>query len=125
LAERQAGADDAAYNKAVLGVLAAYDEMAKFDRDNSNVRVVDAILLESYAAKHPESDAVQRAILIATEAVNLAPRDPAALGALAKAYEAAGRLDEAEKTAQLAHSIAPAYSMQTLGSLGLDTSTTP
>src|SRR5450756_954640 len=102
-----------------------YYTAAAADRGDVLVRIALANVLARYAANHPESDAAQRSVDVASEAVSIGPRDVAALVVLARAYEAAGRHDDAEKTARLARSVAPAYAAQTLGSLGLDSPATP
>ena len=125
IAERRAGGDEAAYNQGMLDVMSEYDAVSKADRDDVHIRVAHANLLVSWAAQHPGSAVGQRAIEVALDAVGLSPRNPAALAALARAYQVTGRADDAEKTARLARSIAPAYSMQTLGTLGLSGTSTP
>ena len=82
------------------------------------------LLIES-ARVHPESDAAQRAVDVARAAGRLAPQNAEVLVTLALAYQAAGRADDAEDTARLARSVAPAYAVQTLGSLGLNGSSAP
>jgi len=98
---------------------------AAADRNDVLVRVALAHVLTDYAVGHPESDAARRAVDMASEAVGIGPRDAAALVVLAQAYRAAGRSDEAEKTARVARQVAPAYAAQVLGSLGLGTGTAP
>jgi len=89
------------------------------------VRIALARVLTVYAASHPGGDAAQAAVDVSLEAVRIGPRDAAALVVLAGAFQAAGSLDDAEKTARLARSVAPAYAAQTLGSLGLYGASTP
>jgi hypothetical protein len=72
----------------------------------------------AFAARHPGTDAAREALDVALEAVRLAPGNPAALGALARAYDVSGRHADAVATARLARQIAPAYAAQTLGTLG-------
>jgi Flp pilus assembly protein TadD len=64
-------------------------------------------------------------VQVAEEASRLSPRNPAVLAALARAYDISGRRQEAAAVARLARSVAPEYSMQTLGSLGLESTSTP
>ena len=125
LAEQRAGQSPQAVDETMLRAISAYDAAARANRGDALVRTAFANVLVGYAARHPGTDAAQRAVEVAMEAVRLAPRNPAALGALARAYDVSGRHDDAEKTARLARSVAPAYSMQTLGSLGLDSTATP
>jgi O-antigen ligase len=123
-AEQRAGQGrvaDETMNRAV----AAYYAAAQADRGDDLVRIALANVLIRYASTHPGSDAPRRAVLVAQDASRLAPHDAVVLVILVRAYQAAGRLDDAEKTARLAREIAPAYSMQTLGSLGLGGTTTP
>jgi Flp pilus assembly protein TadD len=125
LAEQRAGQSQQTVDGTMLRAISAYYTAAAADRGDVLVRIALANVLAIYAANHPESDAAQRAVDVALEAVSIGPRDAAALVALARAYEAAGRQAEAEKTARLARSVAPAYAAQTLGSLGLDSPATP
>jgi len=125
LAEQRAGQSQQTVDGTMLRAISAYHTAAAADRGDVLVRIAFANVLAIYAANHPESDAAQRAVDVALEAVSIGPRDAAALVALARAYEAAGRHDDAEKTARLARSVAPAYAAQTLGSLGLDSPATP
>jgi Flp pilus assembly protein TadD len=85
------------------------------------LRAAFSNVLVGYAARHPGADAAARAVEVALEAVQLAPGNPAALGALARAYDVSGRRAEAEQAAARARAVAPAYAAQTLGSLGLGT----
>ena len=124
LAEQKAGQSAVAVDQMMLGVLSRYDGLVNADPGDALVRVAYANILVSYAARHPGSDAAQRAVEVALQASQRAPRSAAVLVVLARAYRVAGRLDDAEKTARLARSIAPAYAAQTLGSLGLDGSST-
>jgi len=124
-AEERAGQSPQVFDATMLRAISAFDVAVRADPGDALVRTAFANVLVSYAARHPESDAAQRAVEIASEAVRLAPRNPAALGSLARAYEISGRHDDAEKTARLAREVAPEYSAKTLGSLGLDTTTTP
>jgi len=124
-AEQRAGRSQQTVDGTMLRAIAAYRMAAAADRGDVLVRIALARVLTGYAADHPTSDAAQRAIDVALEAVGIGPRDAAALVTLARAYQAAGRRDEAKKTARLARSVAPAYAAQTLGSLGLDGASTP
>ena len=125
LAMQRAGQSRQAVDETMLSAISAYRVAAEADRGDVLVRIALARVLTLYAAKHPGSDAAQRAVDVALEAASIGPRDAAALVVLAGAYQAAGRHDEAETTARLAREVAPAYSAQTLGSLGLGTVTTP
>src|SRR5665647_832125 len=125
LAEQRAGQSPQAVDETMLRAISAYDAAARVNCGDALVRAAFANVLVGYAARHPGTDAAQRAVEVAMEAVRLAPRNPAALGALARAYDVSGRHDDAEKTARLARSVAPAYAAQTLGSLGLDSPGTP
>ena len=124
-AEQSAGQDPQTVTTISDQAISAYYVAVTFNAGDATVRVALADILLRYAATHPGSDAAQRAVQVALEAAKLAPHNPAVLGALARSYQAAGRLNDAEATARLARTIAPAYSMQTLGSLGAETTTTP
>ncbi|HEY5431991.1 MAG TPA: hypothetical protein VIL06_01110, partial [Coriobacteriia bacterium] len=124
-AGQRAGQSQQTVDGTMLRAVSAYYAAAAADRGDVLVRIALANVLASYAADHPESDAAQRAVDVALEAVGIGPRDVAALVVLSRAYQAAGRQAEAEKTARLARSVAPAYAAQTLGSLGLDSPATP
>lgn len=125
VAAQKAGASAQAVDDTVVVALARYQDAAAADPGDALVRTAFANVLVGYAARHPETDAAQRAVEVASQAVSLAPRNPAALAALARAYEVAGRHADAQSTARAARQIAPAYAAQTLGSLGLDTTSTP
>jgi hypothetical protein len=84
-----------------------------------------ANVLVGYAARHPGSDAAARAVAAGEAAVRLAPGNPAALGALARAYNVSGMRQDALRVARLARQVAPAYAAATLGSLGLESTATP
>lgn len=121
LAEQSAGQSRQAVDETMQRAISAYDAAASADPGDALVHVALANILVSFAARHPGGDAAGRALGAALYAAKLAPRNAAVLVALATAYEAAGRHEEAQTTARLAREVAPAYSMQTLGSLGLDT----
>jgi hypothetical protein len=125
LAEQKTGQSEQSVDDMMLRAISAYYAAAQADRGDPMVRVALANILVGYAAQHLGSDAAQRAVQVAEEAVQLAPRNPAALGSLARAYDVSGRREDADAVARLARSVAPEYSMQTLGSLGLDTTATP
>jgi O-antigen ligase len=125
VAEQRAGGPQQSVDATMLRAIEAYHAAAQADPSDPLVRIAMANVLTSYGVRHPDTNASQRAIEVAQEAVRLAPRNPAALAVLAKEYQAAGLLNQAEKTARLAHSVAPEYARQTLGPLGLDTSSTP
>jgi O-antigen ligase len=125
LAQQSAGGSPQAVDETMLRAISAYDAAASANRGDAMLRAAFANILVGYASRHPGTDAARRAVDVALEAVALAPRNPAALGALARAYEVSGRHDDAMKTARLAREVAPAYAQQTLGSLGLETTTTP
>lgn len=125
-AERDADMGDEQFDAEMRRVLAEYQTVVDADPGDVHIRIAQATLLISYAAAHPgAADGVQRALSAALEAQKRAPRNPAALCVLARAYEVAGHLEEAESAARLARSIAPAYSMQTLGPRGLGTTVAP
>jgi len=124
-ARQRAGQSPQVVDETMSRAIEAYDSAAAADRGDVFARIGLANLLVGSAQVHPGSDAGQRAVSVALDARRLAPQNAEVLVILARAYQAAGRLDEAEKTAQLARSIAPAYSMQTLGSLGLNAAPTP
>ncbi len=124
-ARQSAGQSPQVVDETMSRAIAAYDSAAAADRGDVFARIGLANLLVGSAQVHPDSDADQRAVSVALDARRLAPQNAEVLVILARAYQAAGRLEEAEKTAQLARSIAPAYSMQTLGSLGLNAAPAP
>ena len=124
-ARQRAGQSPQVVDETMSRAIAAYEAATAADRGDVFARIGLANLLVSSAQVHPDSDAAQRAVSVALGARRLAPQNAEVLVGLARAYQAAGRLEEAEKTAQLARSIAPAYSMQTLGSLGLDAAPAP
>jgi len=124
IAEQRAGAPSPVYDATTVRALGAYEAAANANPGDPLVHTGYASVLTAYAARHADSGAGEKAIGVAREAVALAPRNPAALGALARAYEVSGRHDEAVATALLARDVAPEYSMQTLGSL-LKGETTP
>ncbi len=119
LAEQRAGQGAQTVDATILKAIAAYYAAAQADRGDILVRIALADVLVRFAATHPGSDAAQQAVSVAQDAVGLAPQNAAALVMLARAYETAGRRSEAAATARLARSVAPAYSAQALGSLGL------
>jgi O-antigen ligase len=125
LAEQRAGQSPQTVDDTMLRAISAYYAAAAADRGDVLVRIALANVLARYATDHPQSDAAQRAVDVALEAARIGPRDAAALVALARAYQAAGRHDDAEKTARLAREVAPGYAGQTLGSLGLGSPATP
>lgn len=124
-AMERSGQDPQAADAALQRAIAAYQAAARSNPGDAMVRVALANILISYASTHPGSGAADQAIQVARESVRLSPENPAALVALARAYQVAGRQSDALSTARLAREVAPAYSMQTLGSLGLETTTTP
>ncbi|MEI7815056.1 MAG: O-antigen ligase family protein, partial [Coriobacteriia bacterium] len=115
VAGRSAGASPQFVDATLRRGIAAFYVAAQADRGDAMVRVALSNTLLRHAAQDPTGNSAQQAVQVAQEAVRLAPRNPAALAALAMAYRAVGRLDEAEKTAQLAREVAPEYSRQTLG----------
>ena len=119
-AGQRAGQSSQTVDETMRRAVLAFNAAVAADRGDVVARTGLADLLIQFATVHPESDAAQRAVDVALEARRLAPFNAEALVMLSRAYEAAGRLEEAEKTAKLARSVAPAYAMQTLGSLGLD-----
>jgi O-antigen ligase len=125
LAGQRAGSSPQTVEESMRRAVSAYEAAGTADRGDMYTRVKLANLLVQFATVHPESDAARRAVEAAQDAVRLAPHNATTLVALARAYEAAGSLDEAGKTARLARSVAPAYAAQTLGSLGLDGASTP
>jgi O-antigen ligase len=125
VADQKAGAGAAAVDATIVRALDAYAAAADADRGDALVRAAYANTLVGYAVQHPGSDAAARAVAVAQEAVRLAPGNPAVLAALARAYQVAGRHDEAVATARLAREVAPEYAAQTLGSLGETVTVTP
>jgi tetratricopeptide (TPR) repeat protein len=125
LARQKAGEGQQAVDQTMLRAISQYDVAASANPADALVRTAYANILVGYAASHPGTDAAQRAVDVALQAVALAPRNPAVLAALARAYDVSGRRDEALQTARLAREIAPAYAAQTLGSLGQESTTTP
>lgn len=125
LAEQRAGQGTQTFDATMLRAIVAFDAAARADRGDPMVRTALANVLVGLAVRRPGTDAAQHAVEVALEAVRLAPRNPAALGALARAYDVSGRDVEAAKTAQLAREVAPEYSAETLGSLGLEGSSPP
>ena len=119
-AGQRAGQSQQTVDGTMLRAITAYYSAAAADRGDVLVRIALASVLASYAANHPGSDTAQRSVDVALEAVSIGPRDAAALVVLARAYDVAGRHDDANKTARLAREVAPVYAGQTLGSLGLD-----
>ncbi len=113
------------FDTTMLRAIVAFDGAARADRGDPMVRTALANVLVGLAARRPGTSAAEHAVDVALEAVRLAPHNPAALGALARAYDISGRDDEAAKTAQLAREIAPEYAAETLGSLGLEGSSQP
>jgi tetratricopeptide (TPR) repeat protein len=124
-AEQRAGSSPQTVEDLMRRAVSAYEAAVAADRGDMYTRVKLADLLVQFATAYPESDAAQRAVEAAQDAVRLAPTNATTLVALARAYAAAGRLDEAGNTARLARSVAPDYAAQTLGSLGLDGASTP
>jgi tetratricopeptide (TPR) repeat protein len=124
-AEQSAGSSAQTVEQSMRRALSAYEAAVAADRGDMYTRVKLADLLVQFAAVYPESDAAQRAVSAAQDAVRLAPHNATTLVVLARAYQAAGSLDEAVKTARLARSVAPEYAAQTLGSLGLDGASAP
>jgi O-antigen ligase len=125
LAEQSAGQSPTAVDQMMLGVLSRYDALVQADPGDSLVRVAYVNLLVGFAARHPGSNAAQRAVDVALDASRLAPHSAVVLTALARAYQIAGRPADADRTARLARLIAPDYAVQTLGSLGLGGAATP
>ena len=105
----------------MLRAISAFETAANANRGDAMLRAAFSNVLVGFAARHPDTDAAARAVETALEAVRLAPGNPAALGALARAYDVSGRRADAEQAAQRARAVAPAYAAQTLGSLGLGT----
>lgn len=125
IAEQNAGQDPTRVAELQQRGIAAFKSAAASDPGDPMVRIALANVLVGYAAEHPESDAAVRATAVAEEAVGFAPNNPAALAALARAYDVSGRRDEANAAARLARRIAPEYASQTLGSLGVETIVVP
>ena len=125
LAEQRAGQTAPAVDATMLRAIAAFDVAARGNPGDAMLRAAYSNALVGYAARHPDTDAARRAVDVALEAVRLAPRNPAALAALARAYDVSGRRADAESTARLAREVAPAYAAQTLGALGLGSTVTP
>jgi hypothetical protein len=125
VADQKAGASAQSVDATILTAISSYEAAVAANPGDALVRTAFANVLVGYAARHPGSGAAQRAVEVATDAVALAPRNPAVLAALARAYQVSGRQSEAEQTARLARHVAPAYAAQTLGNLGLGSTTTP
>jgi O-antigen ligase len=125
LAEQRAGQDARTFDATLLRAIVAFDAASEADPGDPMVRTALANVLVGLAARRPDTSAAEHAVEVALEAVRLAPHNPAALGALARAYDVSGRDAEAEKAAQLAREVAPEYAAETLGSLGLDGSSAP
>jgi O-antigen ligase len=125
VAGQRAGQSRQTVDGTMLRAISAYYAAAAADRGDVLVRVALADVLTSYARNNPGSDAAQRAVGVALEAVGIGPRDVAALVTLAKAYQVAGSHVDAVSTARLAREVAPAYAAQMLGSLGAETTSTP
>ena len=125
LAEQSVAQSRQAVDETMQRAISAYEAAASADPGDPLVHVALANILVSFAARHPGVDAAERALGVALYAAKLAPRSAPVLVALATAYEATGRHGEAQTTARLAREVAPVYSAQTLGSLGLDSTTTP
>lgn len=125
VAGQKAGASAQAVDETIVRAISSYETAVSANPGDALVRTAFANVLVGYAARHPGSGAAQRAVDVAAQAVALAPRNPAALAALARAYEVSGRRADAEATARLAREVAPAYAAQTLGDLGLGSPVTP
>jgi hypothetical protein len=125
VAEQGGGQDAQTVQQLMNQAISAYGVAAAANPGDAMVRVALVDVLLRYASSYPATDAAQRAVQVALGAEKLAPHNPAVLVALAQSYRAAGRASDADAAARLARSIAPAYSMQTLGSLGTETTTTP
>jgi len=123
--DQRAGQSSENVDATMRRAIAAYSAAASADRGDVLVRISLADLLARYSANNPGSDAAQSAVDVALEAVSIGPRDAAALVTLARAYSAAGRQAEAQATARLAREVAPDYAAQNLGSLGLESTSTP
>ena len=121
IAQQNAGASSQVVDEAMLRAISAFETAAGANRGDAMLRAAFSNVLAGFAARHPGTDAAARAVETALEAVRLAPGNPAALGALARAYDVSGRRADAEQAAQRARAVAPAYAAQTLGSLGLGT----
>ncbi len=120
VAQQSAGEGQQVVDATMLRAISAYYASAAADPGDVLVRIALANVLARYAANHPTSNAAERGVEVAQEAVGIGPHDVAALAALARAYEAAGQQADAESTARLARSIAPAYAAEVLGLLGLN-----
>jgi len=125
LADQKAGQFAQAVGDTMDRAASAYEAALAADHDDMLIRVEYSSFLVSYARVRPQSNAAARAMEVALAANALAPHDVATVVAMAKAYSAAGRTEEALKAAALARGLSPAYAMQTLGTLGLGGSTTP
>jgi len=121
LAQQKTGATSQVVDATMLRAISAFETAANANRGDAMLRAAFSNVLVGFAARHPDTDAAARAVETALEAVRLAPGNPAALGALARAYDVSGRRADAEQAAQRARAVAPAYAAQTLGSLGLGT----
>jgi O-antigen ligase len=115
------GADASLLNQGI----SAYREAAAADRGDPMVRVALSNVLINSARQTGQAAPAAESLQVAIDAQALAPRNPAVLAALAEAYRINGREADAQRAAQLAHQVAPAYAMQTLGTFGTETTTTP
>ena len=121
IAQQKAGASSRVVDEVMLKAISAFETAAGANRGDAMLRSAFSNVLVGFAARHPGTNAAARAVETALEAVRLAPGNPAALGALARAYAVSGRRADAEQAALRARAVAPAYAAQTLGSLGLGT----
>ncbi len=103
----------------------AYAASAAADPEDMLLRIAYAEFLLYVDSLQPGAGFAQKAVVPAEEARQLGPTSALALVSLAKVYAAAGMQAKAVEVARLARSIAPEYSMQTLGELGAETGTTP
>lgn len=125
VAAQQAGQGQTTVDALTRQGIAAFYEATAADRGDAMVHVALANVLTNFARQSAQAGSAQEAVQVALDAAKLAPRNPAVLAALAEAYRVDGREADAQNAAHLAHTVAPAYAMQTLGTFGLEPAATP
>lgn len=125
LDDRKSGENAQAVDALQAQALEAYESASAADRGNVLVRLAYARYLLYLNSASPNPELIQRAIRPTEEALSLSPVNAQALVTAALVYQAAGRPDDARKAEQLARSVAPAYSIQTLGPPALESTPAP
>jgi hypothetical protein len=126
LAQQRAGQTAQAVDATMLGALTAYDAAAKADHGNALLRARPTPTCSSATPRvTPRPMRPLRPSGSRWRPWRSRPATLAALGALARAHDVSGRHADAQSAARLARQVTPDYAAQTLGSLGLDTTTTP